>query len=220
MIGVLIPAHDEEMLIGRCLESVAVAARHRGLGGEPVLVVVALDRCRDGIARVAAAYGVHTMALRHGNVGCARHLAAQSAIAHGARWLACTDADSTVPPDWLCGQLACGADVFCGMVRVDDWQAYPAWVADHYRSLHPCRDGHPHVHGANLGLDAAWYARCGGFPALPAHEDVSLVQALEVAGARIARRAAPVVTTSARPCARAPDGFAGYLRRVAGGEAS
>ncbi|HEY0178554.1 MAG TPA: glycosyltransferase, partial [Dokdonella sp.] len=198
-----------------CLASVSAAARHPGLRDEPVLVVVALDRCRDGTARIASAFGARTVTLRHGNAGSARRLAADVAIAQGARWLASTDADSTVPHDWLQGQLACDADAFCGMVRVEDWAGYPPRVARRYRELNPVRDGHPHVHGANLGCDASWYLRCGGFAPLPAHEDVALVDALARAGARIARRAAPVVTTSARPRGRAPDGFAGYLLRVA-----
>lgn len=215
MIGVLVPAHNEEALIGRCLRSIGQAARHPALRGEPVQVVVALDRCRDGTARVAAEHGAHAVRLRRGNAGRARALAAQTAIARGARWLASTDADSSVPFDWLAGQLACAADAFCGMVRVEDWEDYPLPVARRYDELHVPHDGHPHVHGANLGVATDWYLRCGGFPALPAHEDIALVEALERAGAGIARLASPAVVTSARSIGRAPEGFAGYLMRMA-----
>lgn len=215
MIGVLIPAHNEEALIGQCLRSIEQAARHPALHGELVQVVVALDRCRDATARIAAEHGAHTVRLRHGNAGRARALAARTAISQGARWLASTDADSSVPFDWLAGQLACAADAFCGMVRVTDWEDYPLPVARRYGQLHAPHDGHPHVHGANLGVATEWYLRCGGFPAVPAHEDVALVDALERAGARIVRLATPMVVTSARKLGRAPEGFSTYLIRMA-----
>jgi len=216
MIGVLVPAHNEESMIGRCLRSIGRAAQHPALRGESVRIVVALDRCRDDTARIAAEHNAHTVRLRRrGNAGGARALAARAAIAHGARWLASTDADSSVPFDWLAGQLDCAADAFCGMVRVTDWGDCPPAVARRYDELHVPRDGHPHVHGANLGVATEWYLRCGGFPALPAHEDVALVQALERAGARIARLAEPAVITSARMIGRAPEGFATYLLHMA-----
>src|SRR5690606_11078544 len=60
VIGVLVPAHDEQALIAGCLRSLLVAARAPGLRGEPVLVVVALDACSDGTADICAAMGVRT----------------------------------------------------------------------------------------------------------------------------------------------------------------
>jgi glycosyltransferase involved in cell wall biosynthesis len=56
VIAVLIPAHNEEQLIGACLRSVALAARCAGLRGEAVQVFVALDRCSDGTAGIVAAH--------------------------------------------------------------------------------------------------------------------------------------------------------------------
>src|SRR5690606_39684918 len=49
-------------------------------------------------------------------------------------------------------------------------------------------DGHPHVHGANLGVSAAAYRAVGGFPPLAAHEDQALVAALARDGFVLARR--------------------------------
>jgi len=211
MIGVVIPAHDEAACIAACLASVDVAARHPALGDEAVVVVVALDRCSDGTAAIAAAHGVRTVVLDDGNVGLARAAGAAAVIALGARWVACTDADSRVPRDWLACQLACEADAFCGIVAVDDWLDYDAVVRTQFGTAEEQRDGHPHVHGANMGFSAAMYLQCGGFPPLAAHEDVAMVDALVHAGARIARRATPVVLTSARRVARARGGFADYL---------
>ncbi|MDH5831207.1 glycosyltransferase [Luteimonas sp. M1R5S18] len=211
MIGVLVPAHDEQALIGGCLESLRAAAGCPRLGGEPVRVVVALDRCRDATARICAEAGVATVCLDACNVGRARAAAAEVLLQAGARWLASTDADSRVPRDWLSGQVACGADAFCGTVRVGDWLDYGAAVRDAFLAREQHRDDHPHVHGANLGVSAAAYRAVGGFAPMPAHEDHALVRALAAGGWSIARRNSPAVTTSARRDARAPQGFGEHL---------
>ncbi|WP_066097479.1 glycosyltransferase [Xanthomonas massiliensis] len=214
MIAVLVPAHDEEQAIGACLHSLALAAACPRLHGEEVGVFVALDRCRDRTAAVCADFGVHCLPLAEGNVGIARATAARAAIAAGARWLACTDADSQVPADWLSAQLACESDAFCGIVGVADWSGWPTALRDAYLAGECRHDGHRHVHGANLGLSSELYLRCGGFLPLPAHEDVALVAAMERVHARIARRCRPVVTTSARRVARARGGFSDYLLQM------
>ncbi|QDI04277.1 glycosyltransferase [Xanthomonas cerealis pv. cerealis] len=214
MIAVLIPAHNEEQLIGACLRSVALAAQCAGLRGVPVQVFVALDRCSDGTAGIVAAHGAQAIVLQSGNVGSARAAAAHAALAAGARWLACTDADSVVPANWLSAQLDCASDAFCGIVTVGDWDDYDSAMRDAYRAGECRGDDHPHVHGANLGLSAALYRRCGGFLPLAAHEDVALVEAMVRVDARIARRAQPVVVTSARRMARARGGFSDYLKQM------
>ncbi len=211
MIGVVIPAHNEEACIAACLASVQIAARSEALGGEEVVVVVALDRCSDRTAAIVAACGVRNVVVHDGNVGRARAAGAAFVIGLGARWVACTDADSRVPRDWLACQIACAADAFCGIVTVDDWLDYDDTVRTQFGTVEEQHDGHPHVHGANMGFSVAMYLRCGGFPPLSAHEDVAMVDALHRAGARIARCASPVVITSARRVARAQGGFADYL---------
>ncbi len=190
MIAVLIPAHNEEQLIGACLRSVALAAQCAGLRGVPVQVFVALDRCSDGTAGIVAAHGAQAIVLQSGNVGSARAAAAQAALDAGARWLACTDADSVVPANWLSAQLDCASEAFCGIVTVGDWDDYDSAMRDAYRAGECRGDDHPHVHGANLGLSAALYRRCGGFLPLAAHEDVALVEAMVrvwMRGSRAAR---------------------------------
>lgn len=214
MIAVIVPAHDEEAHLPACLSSIARARRDAALGGEPVAVVVVLDACRDGSRAIAAAHGVDTVELQARCVGTARALGAERALALGARWLAFTDADGRVPPDWLSGQLALGADAVCGTVEVDDWRGHTPAVIERFQALYRQRDGHRHVHGANLAVDAAVYRRSGGFLPLRAHEDVALVRRLEADGARIAWVCRPRVITSARRVGRAPNGFAACLDRL------
>lgn len=214
MIAVIVPAHNEEAHIRRCLASIHVTARDSALRGEEVRVFVALDRCSDGTAAIVRHMGATAVTGHYGNVGRARAAAADAAIAAGARWLACTDADSHVPERWLSSQIHSGGDAYCGIVDIEDGdECGAAVIAAFRRALLPF-DGHPHIYGANLGVSAAWYRRVGGFSALAAHEDVALVRALTAAGARIIRHACPVVWTSARRKARAPLGFSHYLRQV------
>lgn len=211
MIGVLVPAHNEQALIGDCLRSIQAAARCPALAGERVEIVVALDRCSDATAAICAALGVRTVALDAHCVGRARAMAAQALLDAGARWLASTDADSQVPADWLSAQVTMGADAFMGTVRVSDWLDFAPRVRAVFLAGEQHVDGHPHVHGANLGLSAAAYRAVGGFAALAAHEDRALLDALEGGGFSVARRAAPAVVTSARRDARAREGFGDYL---------
>lgn len=211
MIGVLVPAHNEEALVGDCLRSLLAAARCPALAGERVEIVVALDDCGDATADICASLGVRTVALDARCVGLARAAAADVLLAEGARWLATTDADSRVPADWLSGQLACGADAFCGTVRVADWLDFAACVRAAFLSGEQYVDDHPHVHGANFGVSAAAYRAVGGFAALAAHEDRALLEALEQGGFTVAKRATPAVVTSARRDARARHGFGDYL---------
>jgi len=209
MIGVCIPAHNEEERIGACLASVRRAAVQ--VRGESVCIVVAADACSDATEAIVRSHGCDLLRVHARCVGAARAAGAQYLLARGARWLCCTDADSAVPPDWITRQLLCGGDVFCGTIGVADWRGQPAHVAAAFARLYQYRDGHRHVHGANLGICARAYRRSGGFAPVPAHEDVQLVQALAAQDARIAWVRDPRVLTSARSVARAPEGFARWL---------
>jgi glycosyltransferase involved in cell wall biosynthesis len=211
MIGVIVPAHNEEALIAQCLAALLEAARHHELAGEVVRIVVVLDACNDFTGAIARAYGTQTLTLKARNVGIARAAGAALLLAQGARWLAFTDADSRVAPSWLAAQLALGADAVCGSIAVDDWSAHPHSVREYFRKTYVDADGHRHVHGANLGVSADAYRRAGGFPPLKCSEDVALVDRLIASGARIAWSAAPRVTTSARTAVRAHGGFGDTL---------
>lgn len=217
MIGVAIPAHDEEERLSACVASVLRAACHPALAGERVEVVVVLDACRDRSFEAAARHPVEILSIEARNVGRARALGADALLESRARWLTFTDADTIVSRDWLAAQLALDADAVCGTVGVAGWWLHPLELRERYRARYMDADGHRHVHGANLGVAAEWYRRVGGFASLPAHEDVALVDALERAGARIAWSAAPRVVTSARRDARARGGFGDHLLALAAG---
>ncbi|SMP56098.1 glycosyltransferase [Noviherbaspirillum suwonense] len=218
MIGVLIPAHDEEACLADCLDAVFRAAAHPGLGGEQVVVAVALDACSDRSEQLAAAYPVTLIRLDARNVGMARAAAAVALLDAGADWLACTDADTVVADDWLHQQLRlrdeAGADAVCGTISVTDWTPHLARLQALLQRFHASytdADDHRHIHGANFGVSAQAYRRAGGFQAVTCSEDVALVMALQADGARIAWSAAPRVVTSARIASKARGGFGDTL---------
>jgi glycosyltransferase involved in cell wall biosynthesis len=217
MIGVIVPAHNEEAEIGETVAAIRDAAEHPALGGEAVEVLIVLDSCADATGAIARFFGVRTLAIDARNVGRARAAGADLLLAEGARWLAFTDADTRVSPDWLVRQLELGADAVCGSIGVDDWSVqgiHADALRTHFARTYTDADGHRHIHGANLGVSAAAYVRAGGFLPLACSEDVALVEALQQTGARIAWSAAPRVSTSARHDARARGGFGDTLLAV------
>ena len=221
-VAVTVPAADEEERMARCLGSIAVAARVlQARTGIPARVIVALDSCHDRTAAVCADFpGVSTVTLARRNAGAARRAAATVALARSGRpgelWLASTDADSQVPADWLAGMIAesrRGTDLVLGTVLPGP-DLSPA-VRSRWLSRQHLRDGHPHVHGANLGIRDSAYAAIGGWQPLASGEDAELARRAAVAGwLAISRTAAIPVVTSVRRDGRAPGGFSSYLRAL------
>jgi glycosyltransferase involved in cell wall biosynthesis len=217
VIGVVVPAHNEALFVKACLHAIAAAADDPLLGDEQVSVFVVLDSCTDDTPSIAQAMGVRTLVTCARNVGVARAAGATAALAAGARWMAFTDCDSLVAPDWLSAQLAeqaRGADAVCGTVSVGDWDGYGEKMRLHFAATYTDVAGHRHIHGANLGVSAQAYERAGGFRPLQTSEDVALVESLEKTGARIAWSDTPRVMTSARHDFRAPGGFGATLKRI------
>lgn len=214
MLGIVIPAHNEQDTIAACVEAARRAALHPHLSEEPVEIVVVVDGCTDATGLLAARSGAITISVRARNVGVARAVGAEVLLARGARWLAFTDADTLVSPSWLADQLSLDADAVCGTVGVEDWSPHGIHadlLHQHFLQTYQDSDGHQHVHGANLGVSALAYRRVGGFRHLGSSEDVDLVRALEASGAKIAWSAKPRVVTSARREGRCLGGFADAL---------
>ncbi|KAA0092689.1 glycosyltransferase [Mycolicibacterium sp. P1-18] len=223
---VVIPAHDEAQKLPRCLKSVVTAAAGTPV---PVLTVVVLDSCSDDSASLAGRFGsdVHFVEVDARNVGASRAAGfayAQKTYGMGLVdesrvWLATTDADSEVDPDWLIRQMSADADMVLGVVRVTNWRHFSPESVRRYLTAYRAKlrrngGGHDHVHGANMGFRADVYWKTGGFAALSSDEDVDLVRRFERSGRRIHRDAGLSVVTSARRDGRAPRGFANHLRSV------
>lgn len=216
-ILVVVPVHDEEALLARCLASLQRAVDAVQVACQ---VRVVLDACTDGSDTIAAQHPFTVLRSDANAVGAARDLGIASGLAALARvpaervWIANTDADSTVPANWLAVQLelaAAGADVVVGTVR-PDFDDLTAEHRQHWLDTHVRGVPNGHTHGANLGVRASTYLAAGGFGALAEHEDVRLVDACRDLGAVVAASDAAEVVTSGRFTGRTPGGYAGYLR--------
>lgn len=218
MLGVVVPAHNEQALLGACLDSLHEAARTVAERAD-VRILVVLDACTDHSDLVARHRRVDTLPVLAHNVGVARWAGCAAHLIRARSrldWLATTDADSTVDPAWLADHLdACdeGWDVRVGTVHVAAWEEHPDPTRARFRDEYHRGDGtgQPHVHGANLGVRARSYLAVGGFEPRATGEDVDLVARLDDAGHPALRTWDRPVVTSARTAARAPDGFAAHL---------
>jgi glycosyltransferase involved in cell wall biosynthesis len=237
-LGVIVPAHNEQEHIDRCLEAVLRSAAHPILADVAVRIVAVLDSCRDGtgdaverarrrlpkgrdIALVALEVG-HTNVGKARADGCATALGLLPGVDIGDAWLATTDADSVVPANWLAHQVQlhrAGLHGWAGTVEVADWTGHGPEVTRRYTCLYQRDDlrggRHRHAHGANLGVSAQAYRHCGGFSHVACGEDRALLLALQHAGLPAMATSAMPVLTSARRDHRAPGGFGDTLRRLA-----
>lgn len=220
---VVVPAHDEERLLGGCLAALEIAverARREGIACDVRLV---LDACTDGSALIAQAHSFTIHRVSAARVGAARGIGVAAALAalgafdaHGV-WIANTDADSQVPENWIVSQCLLaeeGADVVLGTVRPDFADLSPRhrrhWLRTHVRGRPP-----GNVHGANLGIRADVYIAAGGFEPVREHEDIELVARARRLGARVRASDAAEVLTSGRHVGRTPGGYAAFIRALA-----
>lgn len=213
-IGIVIPAHNEAKTIAKCIASVQTAIEHLPSTVQTSVIVV-LDSCIDNTIEIVKASGVDYLCCNSECVGQVRDMGIRYAIANGATWLACTDADSTVPIDWLVQQMEHlnqqRTDMICGVVSVDNWdhlssQTKKAYI-DHYQD----KMGHSHIHGANLSFSSDAYLATGGFEHVTCHEDVDLVNRFKEKLYAITWSNRVRVMTSSRLQARAKEGFGNFL---------
>jgi hypothetical protein len=225
-VAVVVPARDEEAYLPRTLACISRAVEEllRRAPSLTASVTVVLDRCTDGSAALLAGRpDIVTLAIDEGNVGRARAAGVGSVLARhrgraGGLWLANTDADTMVPPHWLAAQLAhaaAGVEMVVGTVMPDPAEL-SATALEGWMRRHRLADGHPHIHGANLGLTADLYLRAGGYRGLAVGEDRDLVARAKGVTSRWVAADDGRAVTSARTAGRAPDGFARYLAKLPG----
>jgi len=220
-VHVVIPARDEEQLLPRCLVSVE-QARVALRAARPDLLVdvtVVLDRCRDRSELIVNAARVHSTTVDFGKVGAARDAGVQWALTSNANngiapqdlWIACTDADTVVPTHWLTEQVELSAAHDAVIGTVEPFGLTDIAVLERWRARHHLVEGHPHVHGANLGLRASTYLEVGGFRPMASDEDVDLVRRIRAHTNRWVATDAVRVASSARRLSRCRGGFADYV---------
>ena len=228
-LAVVVPARNEHRTIAATVRSILRASQRAATSPhrpESVTICIVADACSDRTAQTAVealrghSHSIVTETdLR--SAGAARALGSTLAVGrHGDTsrlWIANTDADTVVPPDWLLRHLEHAADgIGCVTGVVDlpstDRRMRRAFRRDYRRGI--SQEGHRHVHGANLGIRADVLMRIGNWPDVLTGEDQLLWDRAGAVG--VFRRADPslVVQTSDRVIGRAPDGFAADLARL------
>lgn len=92
MISFVVPAFNEELLIGGCLEAIHIAARSVG---RPYEIVVADDDSSDGTRRVAESNGARIVRVSHRQIARTRNAGARAST---GEMLVFVDADTLVSP--------------------------------------------------------------------------------------------------------------------------
>lgn len=227
-VAVVVPARNEQAWINATLDAIATA--RAALDGVTTSCIVVLDDCTDATSSLIASRTNSSIVVPGPTVvvdasvrsaGAARAIGFETALRTGAHlpgetWLASTDADTLVPPEWLVSQLLLaesGADAVAGIVELDD-------VADErlregFRTRYQLgADGsHRHVHGANMAMRGDAYLAAGGWRSLETGEDHDLWARLGKIG-RCISSTDVVVRTSSRLHGRAPAGFAADLLMI------
>jgi glycosyltransferase involved in cell wall biosynthesis len=93
-IAFVIPAHNEELLIGRTVAACAAAGRECG---EEFEIVVACDACTDRTAEIARAGGARVVEVNKRIIAGVRNAGARAAMEGGAELMLFVDADTSPP---------------------------------------------------------------------------------------------------------------------------
>src|SRR5215210_1296602 len=141
-ISVVVPARDEETLIGSCLTALA---EQEGISPEEYEVLLVLDRCTDAtesqaleVAGEHPGFCLHWLEGPGRGAGHARRVGMEEAYARllssgrADGLIASTDADTVVAPDWLSVQLeaaSLGARAIGGHIELRDDTDLPQGVS-------------------------------------------------------------------------------------------
>lgn len=229
---VVVPARDEEELVGACMRALL---SQRGISPRAWEILLVLDSCADAtfeVARGAIAGSpmitLHALSVETRGAGGARAAGMDLAcrrlesVGPAGGLIATTDADSRVAPDWLIRQLEAtrrGAEVIGGRISLDSAGArnLAQSTLERRRNHHlgrlaaACEEGpaeHPFFGGASIGITTMAYRAIGGMEPVEALEDEALARRLRSHGIEIHRLDAVRVTTSARMQGRASAGLA------------
>lgn len=212
-IGIVIPAHNEEQFIKRCLKAMNESIEHMSIAVTPVVV---LDSCTDKTLEIVQAFGVNHLTLNVKRVGLARRAGVDYLINQDCDWICTTDADSMVTVDWLAQQLTLidthNPDMICGGVHAIFDEPLHEKTQAHYEESITHAMRLKRVYGANLSFCAKAYQLVGGFDNVSFNEDVSLVGKFKKARRRVIWSDKVMVHTSFRKDSRTPVGLGASIR--------
>lgn len=217
---VVVPFYQEVRYLGATLRALAAQ-------DDPAFTLVLVDNgSTDGSTAIArsfaagaAPFRTHVIHEPQKGTGAAADTGFRFAIAHGARWIARTDADCLPAPDWVSRLKAAfaedGLEFVAGRIvpREDEALSWteravlPLVIAVAERYGRWARRGpgfrYPYfmAAGNNLAIAASLYARAGGFPRTrieEEHEDRALSESVRRLTDRAAVRRGIVVQNSVR----------------------
>jgi glycosyltransferase involved in cell wall biosynthesis len=123
MISFVIPAHNEEPLLGRTLQSIHAAAQAAQADYE---VIVVDDASTDRTPQVAAQHGARVVSVERRQISAVRNAGAREAAGDV---LVFVDADTILPPDTLAAALAAlAAGAVGGGARIAFDARVPLWA--------------------------------------------------------------------------------------------
>ena len=131
-LSIIIPAFNEERLIGRCLESIDTALSANSQFDFSTEVIVVDNNSTDRTAELAVQAGARVCFEAVNQIARARNAGAAAA---GGEWLMFVDADSLVNPCLLTDIFAMingGRAVGCGstmqMAGLPAWARFTLWI--------------------------------------------------------------------------------------------
>jgi cellulose synthase/poly-beta-1,6-N-acetylglucosamine synthase-like glycosyltransferase len=136
-----------------------------------VHLVVVADACRDATAKVARRGGASVISIGARNVGMARAAGVREVLQRTAYldpadvWIATTDADTLVPPDWLDQQIryaSGGWDAVVGTIRVADWSGHPPRVRARFLERYGAWTSRADGEVSRGGRELSRREHCGG----------------------------------------------------------
>ncbi len=192
MLSFIVPAHNEELWIGKCLASIRTTM---GKVSEPYEVIVVDDASTDSTHQIAKQMGVRAIRVEHRKISAVRNAGARAAC---GEVLFFVDADTQVNERAVRTALAAlRAGAAGGGCVIDLDGPTPLWgriilfVAVRMARLIRW------VGGCFLFCTREAYRAAGGFSErLSAGEDIAFVQALKKAGRFVVLK--PTVVTSGR----------------------
>jgi glycosyltransferase involved in cell wall biosynthesis len=204
MISFVIPAHNEEAWIGRC---VAAVRRSGDAVGVPYEVIVVDDASTDATGQIAAEGGAQVIRVEHRQIAATRNAGARAAR---GEYLFFVDADTLANPGAVRAALAAmrgGAVGGGAIIRFDGW--VPLWARLLYSPYSVVARLIKFVGGCFFFCTREAFEAAGGFPEqFYAAEETYLAAALKQRGRFVVP--GPTVVTSARKLRTIP--LAEYLR--------
>ncbi|MBR4200899.1 MAG: glycosyltransferase [Oscillospiraceae bacterium] len=185
LFSVVIPAHNEEKYIGKCLKAIRDAEKQAA--PSRVQIIVVANRCTDRTAEIAAEFGAEVL---ENNEKCIAAIRNTGAAAATGKILVTVDADTIIAPETLCeirSRLGSGKYIGGGAMPVFDRASLGIALTTFYiffQMLPMLIKNRAMLSGAVFWCRKKDFDAVGGFdPSLVSLEDLDFAKRLKQYGA-------------------------------------